>query len=377
MQGAIWIKNFTSCLAPTASPEPYLHWAAISTVAGAMARNVWVETLGSKLYPNLYTVLVGPPGVGKTEITNRVWDIWKSLPQRFTAASNVSRAGLVDQLNESSIEGSNCLLVCSNELGVLLPQYDTEFMAALTDLYDCRAYYERKRGGVKINIDNPQLNLLAGCTPDFLQRVFPESAWQEGFCSRTIFIYYGGLERRSLFGLRSLANMEKLKNTLETLSSIKGQFKFSKEAEDYLDDWHLGGNKPVPNHPKLMHYCTRRTAHAIKLSMVSAISPSLTIKLKDVQTAVSWLVNAETSMEEIFKSMASGGDGNVMRETLHFIYTYERTKGSLVSKRSVLAFLGERVDVWKVNQMITLLEDIEAIELVGNNYKYIGKNTNF
>ena len=60
-----WIESFLEYTEILPSPPLLRRWAAISYVAAALERKVWVRTMGSDLYPNLYTFLVGPPGVGK------------------------------------------------------------------------------------------------------------------------------------------------------------------------------------------------------------------------------------------------------------------------------------------------------------------------
>ena len=60
-----WIEAFLEYTEILPSPPLLRKWAAISYVAAAMERKMWVRTMGADLYPNLYTFLVGPPGVGK------------------------------------------------------------------------------------------------------------------------------------------------------------------------------------------------------------------------------------------------------------------------------------------------------------------------
>lgn len=60
-----WISTFLDYTDGLPSPELFRKWAAIGTVAGALERRVWCSTARSKLYPNLFILLVSSPGVGK------------------------------------------------------------------------------------------------------------------------------------------------------------------------------------------------------------------------------------------------------------------------------------------------------------------------
>lgn len=183
---ADWIEGFLSHTENISSPPLFRKWGAIATIAGALERKVWVRSLGSRLFPNMYTVLVAPPGVGKTEITWRIRKLWESLEDHHIASTSVTKASLIDELAEANrrwveinsadpVTHFNSLLLCINELGVLLPAYENEFMNTLTDLWDCKHYSERRRTSkIEIDIDNPQLNLVAACTPSYLMHVLPE-----------------------------------------------------------------------------------------------------------------------------------------------------------------------------------------------------------
>jgi len=64
-------REYTSGLP---SPDNYVNWAWFYTIAASLQRRVWVGPTHQPCYPNMYTILVGPPGVGKgliiREVTN-------------------------------------------------------------------------------------------------------------------------------------------------------------------------------------------------------------------------------------------------------------------------------------------------------------------
>jgi len=366
------------------SPPLFRKWGAISLVAGALERKVWVRTMGSDLYPNLYVILVAPPGVGKTEITWRVRELWKSLESHHVGSSSVTKASMMDELaeavrrwiiknpkpGETPVESFNSLLLCVNELGVFLPAYDNEFMNALTDLWDCKDYSEKRRHGPKnkepIDIKKAQLNMIAACTPSYLQGTLPEGAWDQGFISRTILIYSGERQLRSLFDETSI-DMEKLehvKDMLADIASLWGEIKFTKDAAELIDNFHLTGGEPQPDHPKLLSYKIRRTVHLLKLCMVASVSRSddLTITKGDFETASNWLFEAEAYMPEIFKAMAQGGAGKVMEETWYYIFTIYSKENKPVLKHRLIQYLQERVPVHNIQNVIDMMEQGKMIE---------------
>ena len=148
-------------------------------------------------------------------------------------------------------------------------------MNTLTAIYDGYQYAERRRSkDLNITIEAPQLNLLAATTPSYLKAFLPEGAWDQGFLSRTLLVYTGERQVRSLFDIPASSNSLRsdLIHDLRVISEAFGQMGFSDEAKSKITDWHLAGGPPIPDHPRLQHYLTRRTAHVLKLSINAAVS---------------------------------------------------------------------------------------------------------
>lgn len=206
-----WVAAFEQSTAYTGSPARLRRWAGIACLAGALEQKVWVHTNGSPLFPNLYTIFVSPPGVGKSAILNSVRRYWVSLKDHKIAASSVSKASLIDELadaqrilihpgrNPPAIE-FHSLKVIASELTVFIPEFATEFMSVLTNIYDSEPFNERKRTAkLKIDIPHPQINFVAGTTPSSLVQLLPEGAWDQGFLSRTMLVYDADVKVQSLF----------------------------------------------------------------------------------------------------------------------------------------------------------------------------------
>ena len=199
-----WIEAFLEYTEILPSPLLMRKWAAISFVAAALERRVWVRSMGSDLYPNLYTFLVGPPGVGKSVAINAGEKLLREVPDMKVGPSDMSGASLVDALHgavrhvilrdpQMPYIEFNSLTVVSRELGVLIPGWDPILMHTLTDIYDGCIVEQKRRGrDLHIKIPNPQINLIGACTPSYLNETLPPGAWDQGFISR---VHHGVLRR--------------------------------------------------------------------------------------------------------------------------------------------------------------------------------------
>src|SRR5262245_42953169 len=205
-----WIESYIDYTSILPSPVLFRKWAAIAFVAAAMERKIWVRTMGSDLHPNMYTILVGPPGIGKGLAIHNGEDMLRQVPDLHVGPSDMTAAYLIDALGEairrlvftgdSPCVEFNSLTVISRELGVLIPAWDNAFLNNLTDIYDGRLVDQKRRGrDLRIKIVHPQINLLGATTPSYLNELMPAGAWDQGFISRTMLIYSGDRVARDPF----------------------------------------------------------------------------------------------------------------------------------------------------------------------------------
>lgn len=353
-----FIEAYCAYLDRTSSPPLFRKWGAIATIAGALERRVWVTTMGRPMYPNMYTILVGPPAVGKTNVTRLTRELWGSLRDHHLAASSMTAASIVDELRDSTRRiinpgqlqtEFNSLKICSNELQVLFSEYNLDFIGKVTDIYDNIAYSERRRGGdgkFTFNIDNPQLNIFGATTPGHMQSSFPEAAWSHGFFSRCVLVFSAESRKASLF--TSTAGDSKAHKALINdigligRDGLFGEMTFTDEAAELIDAWWLSDGEPAPTHPKLLNYLPRRTGHLLKLMMVASIDEgeSLIINADHFNRALEWLIEAEAYMPEIFKSMSTISGGAQVTENLHYVlYQAYQSNKKPISKAAVIQFL--------------------------------------
>jgi hypothetical protein len=168
---------------------------------------------------------------------------------------------------------------------------------------------------------------------------------------------------------------KELEHDLRHIFSIAGEMKFAPAAAEALNNWHMAGGPPAPDHPRLRNYSTRRTAHLLKLCMIASVasSDSRIITLEHFQSALDWLIDAEFFMPDIFKSMIVNADMKAIDECWHFAYTIFLREAQPVAEHRLVAFLQERVPVQTVMKMLQIMETSRILEkkLVGDvGYAY-------
>ena len=347
-------------------------------MASALERKVWVRTMGSNLYPGLYVLLVGPPGIGKGVAIRPAETILREVPELKIGPSDMTAASMIDALNEAVrklvLLGNNpyiefnSLTVISRELGVLIPSWDTSLMNNLTDIYDGFTVDQKRRGkDIRIRISSPQINLLGACTPSYLNEVMPSGAWDQGFISRTLLVYSGSRIQKDPFSEDDLGERlgGDLLHDLKTISADYGQLSFTTPAAAAIKAWIKAKCPPEPSHHKLQFYNARRVAHLLKLCMISAMSRSsdMIITIENYAEALDWLIEAETYMPDIFKSMATSGDSDAMEETWNYLWTVYSKEKRPIAEHRVVHFIRERVPAHSVMKILEVMVKSNMLEV--------------
>ena len=320
-------------------------------------------------------MLIAHPGVGKTRTINEGRHYVQALHEFHLAPISMTFASLVDYLvkskrsiirpGEEPLE-YNSMMICTDELGAFISKYENEMIDGLSAFYDPTPYQQTRRtSDIHIKIKSPQLSILSGSTPQNLTDLMPEKAWGQGFTSRLIMVFSDERKIVDDFDINPHALSDDLTHDLNIINGIIGQFEVTAEYRDAVNKWRALGEIPVPNHPKLIHYVTRRRAHLYKLSMVSAIdrSNALILTVADFNRAMGWLLEAEATMLEIFKAGATNADGQAMEEIKHLILINDKGKG--VSEGRIIRFAQDRLPLHSVLRVIDIMERSGQIELVG------------
>lgn len=374
-----WISSFLEYTDNLPSPERFRKWSAISAIAGALTRQVWVKTGAGKLYPNMFILLVAPPGVGKDFAINPARDLWAATKKLNIAPSAMTHKGLIDHLAESSVNTQqvdeqgkfvnyHSLLLSVPELGVLVPGHDLAFLSSLNDLYNCGPVYEERSRtkGEPLQIENPHIHFIAGTQPKYIGTLFPEEAYGMGFTSRIIMIYWGTPTKRSLFGANkyNIKLQKTLAKDLSSIADLHGEFLLDEAAVEALEHWYaVLSDTDKPLHSKLIHYNARRVMHLIKLSMVYSVSRSndMIITLEDFQNAKETLLEAEHAMPEIFKEISSGGQAGEIEEAFHFIVRQHNATKKPVPEHKLIHYLATKVPA---NQITYLLDTMVRSSII-------------
>jgi hypothetical protein len=331
-----WIASYLHTVVPKSeAPERFHFWVASSIIAGALRRRVYIDMEAFRWYPNLFVVLVGPPGTVKKSTTINVGarllrdvpninfgsdvNTWEGFMQEVEAAKDWFAEGDGEKplSLDDEVTASSAITLVISEWGTFLDPQNYNMINMLTELYDGKSDIPLKKTtktqGTN-TIVNPFVNMIAGTTPDWMRDNFKGKFGGWGFSSRCVFLHcleperlvpYPDEQWRGTFR----SSMQAFLADLTQISQLQGQYVLTSEARDYGREWyanHMRRKVALDRHPDhdpwLSYYLARKFDHAHKLGMVLAASrrDQLVISLGDLQDACSRCDEVELELAQIF-----------------------------------------------------------------------------
>lgn len=367
-----WIKGYLAFTGEQESPEIYHVWCAVSAIAGALRRRVWFDQKYFMLYPNMYIVLVSPPGKCKKSTAMAISRKQLApIPGINFTVDSTSRERLIQDLSQVFADGQSAMTAYSSEFASLVSTSQMDMVVFLTDIFDAPDEWTHKtKGGGTNKIKMPYLNLIAGTTPDWLARAMPLDTIGIGLTSRIVFVYADKPRMANPFP--DLSNEQVtlrglLVEDLQDISTMQGEFIFEPEAKQAYADWYRGRlEEDYTDDPRLVGYYSRKDVHLLKLCMIvsAARSNDTIITLEDYETAHNMLKQVEERMPRVF--------AHVGRNPLNL--EYEHVMSMLVgnpegmTRGSIIDALKYNARKEEIDEVLDTLVQVGSIAFRGGKY---------
>jgi len=364
------------------SPDIFRKWAAIGLVSIALSRDKFSQLLPEPTYPNLFVLLVGPPGCGKTVALNAVerWadrtDTIKKLvlPNSCTMRAMTGLLGIEHDKDEK-FAGSNKNLnvICKgvgffSEFNNFLGPLDRDMFSALAELWDCKEkYWHKTQHSGEDHIRNVYLAFVAGVQPSYFADI-PATVYQRGLPSRLIMIHsdevidpvYGDYTQSEENRIRN----KQLISALAGLDSKPGKYLWTREAIARLNKW-IKEERDItgPVAAGLEDYRARRAHHLIKLAMIAGASQHQDIRVEvgDFERAIEWLTEAEEFMPKAVEHVGTSASYQVEVAAMAWLQK-EYDRRGLVGEPALRRVLTRSMPAYQVDGVIDGLIKQNKIE---------------
>ncbi len=382
-----WIDSYVKMMQNTEPPDLFHRWVAVSCIASCLQRKCVFPWGRLRFYPNMYIVLIAPPGIARkgTAMDPAMQMLEEPRLNIKLAAEAVTREQLIRELRNSETmittsSGkmmSHCsLTICNSELTVFLGYHNIQLLSDLTDWYDCkrRWTYRTKNSGTDI-IDGVWVNILGATTPQLIRSALPLDAIGGGLASRIMFIYAG--KKKQTVPYPGLSQEEEiitgyLQEDLERILMMTGEFRTTPQFIDAWTEWYMHADVNRPFSDELFAgYCERRPATVLKLSIImsAAHDDSMIIDTEDLFRAISFVEEAELFMPLALSGIGQGKHADVLDRIMQYI----TRKGGKVEISDIMWQFRNDLTRWELERLIESLESSGFCNYMANTHLIIMK----
>ena len=335
-----WITAFMEYASFSEAPRHMHFWTAVSTIAGALRRRVWIDMAYFKWYPNFYVILVAPPGIVSKSTTASIgMSLLKKVPDIKFGPDVVTWQALVTAFAESTIafeyEGEfhamSALTIESSEFGNLLNPQDKEMVDLLVSLWDGKqgAFEKRTKGSGNDIVENPWINLIACTTPAWIAGSFPEYMIGGGFTSRCVFVYADKKAQLVAYPSQIVPKdlkltAQKLVEDLSRMSVLTGEYVLTPEALVWGQAWyatHYDAKHIHLDEERFGGYLARKQTHIHKLAMILAAAESDRLFITDEHLILAnqMVTDLEPDMQFVFSKIGKSEEAVYIERLIWYI----------------------------------------------------------
>lgn len=371
-----WLKHYQAYTIESESPDDFHLWTALSVLGSAVRRNVWLNQGTFMLYPNLYVVLVGPPGRVRKSTTIRLGRrLLLGLENINFGPDSVTREELIRRLGKISKQSNSAAMtIHSTEMSSLIDPSGIGMIQFLTDIFDgdFKWQYATKGQGHDV-IVNPVVNMLAATTPSWIADGFPVSVIGHGFTSRIVWVY--GKDKRWLRPFPKAPDpilVEQLTADLDHISRLEGDFQWGEGAKDTYKKIYGILDRTKPDDYRLEGFHNRKDIYVLKVAMLLSIaeSDSLVMESRDITVATQILDSLEGSMALTFSAVGKYDHAADYERILAAVA--EKGKEGMTSEaiHSQFYAVGDVVELSKILHMMTATGKVKRETLKGQPTTY-------
>lgn len=337
-----WITSYLEYSSYSEAPRHMHFWTAVSAVAGALRRKVWIDQAYFRWFPNFYIVHVAPPGIVSKSTTAGIgMAILRKVPGIKFGPDVVTWPALISAFSDSTegfdhdgaIHAMSALTLESSEFGNLLNPQDKEMVDLLVALWDGKqgTFEKKTKHSGNDSVENPWINLIACTTPSWIAGNFPEYMIGGGFTSRCIFVYADKKARYVAYpGLVVPKNLdvirEKLIEDLTQISLLTGEYKLTDAAVQWGESWYRRHYTSRPSNlddDRFGGYIARKQTHVHKLAMVLAASSGTDLKITPdhLETADVMVTDLEPDMQFVFSKIGKSDAAFYAERLVNFVHS--------------------------------------------------------
>lgn len=283
------LRSFLNYLRVTEVPFSYQLAGGLSAIGAVIRRNRWIDQVDWRVFPNQSILFIGPSGIGKDTIINRVQASIEAVAPRSKV--NVLQGVTLEliQAKLAQLGKPAAAFIPAPEMTAFFGKadYQANMLTGITNLLSNGEKVDISTKGSYLAsgetiIWQPTITMHAGSTVEWLHRGMPDGTLEGGFLgrflivieeigSRYVALVKSGLDRGELLKVRDQLGL--WREGLEWIISEcqhKAEVILEPEAEDLYTNWYHNRFRIFSK--AVMPYANRSRDMVLRLAMLMAIS---------------------------------------------------------------------------------------------------------
>jgi hypothetical protein len=318
-----FLRNYIDFTAGSEVPETYHFWSGVFALSAVVNRQVWLSMGQYTLYPNIYVILLGPPGNGKSLAMDTAQRIVEDVGGINFSGDAQTKESLVRYLRDNCpkticVPGGEAFVITpiimfATELSHLLGPASEHMIDFLTTIYtkDNRYTTRTKNKGDDI-IERPFVGLIACTTQNWITTYLRGDIISGGFTRRAIFVNEATKTAVTDKSLRhpfvhvrpeQIQARENVLRYAEVLKTVVGEFRWEPAARAAYETWYM--TRDIPLDPDVTGYYTTKPNQVLKVAMLLSLSksPELVLTKDAFDASMALFDRTEASLARVFQGI--------------------------------------------------------------------------
>ncbi len=321
----------------------YHMWSALTALSSIVSRRVWINQGYFRVYPNLYTVLLGPPGNKKTTAMNIAKGLVREIGDIPFSAECQTKESLVKELAtyqkaKAVEEGKPALIytpisIFVTELSQFLGISSGHMIDFLTTVYDAEFYDLKTKNKGSEAIIGPYVTILACTTTEWITSYLKTDIITGGFSRRALFVLEYEDGKRIPFPVITEEQREAWSRVIQhskSLLDVAGEFLWTTESRLFYEEWYT--SHEIPKDPTTRGYFKTKHIQLLKIAMLLALAKSLdkVMHVETLEAGLALLEKTEVNLPKVFQGMGRNELSAVASKVIDIL---EMTGGPLPLKK--------------------------------------------
>jgi hypothetical protein len=388
-----FLRDYLTYAADNEAPKMFHVWAALTAVSASVGRRVFLAWGTRAMYCNIYVLLVGDAGNGKSITMVNFKKLFRAIkPELQHSASRESPQGLWQFMTgnldiKPPIEAgamelikwpngqllpTHPMLILANEFLNFISMDDKGWINELNDIYDEDMYHYRTKNAGQNKVIGPYITMLGGLTTDVALDMQKAKIISTGLARRVLF-QFGSRRFEDPHAFlteteEQRAAFSRCETHLNLLRKSAGEFQWNDQAKQWFKDWYDNHSQLTPKRsPQTRSWFTSKPDQLLKIAMVLSLCESVDFNLtvQNFREAAEFLEVLERDLYRIFGGVGRNETAGVAMQVFEYIagLTEPISKKQLWIK--MFNFLSPKDARKEFDEVLSYLAETKKIQIHG------------